>query len=261
MVRGAVAAIHKRARPRASVATSPTQLDSRSAGPAIQKSRGDDLRNNLVRHGRRLLEATGSKELSLRSVATGVGVSVATPAYYFGGKEGLLAEIAISGYEDLIKVRRRILAQEDSALEKSRLMLFSYVEFALQNHGTFQLMFGTRIEDKYKYPGVFEVAAESLLLFSTPLSEYAATRGWSPEAMRYVVHAAWVTEHGLATLLIARQVPLRTVPVDTSKMAETAIAMLLAAVAAGPEAMQRVLAATGDTPKISLHPPRPNERK
>jgi AcrR family transcriptional regulator len=192
------------------------------------------LREELVVFGRRLLESDGSDNISLRVLAAQLGASPALPGYHFGNKEGLLAAIAVSGYEDLIRTRRKILASERSTAEKARQMLFSYVKFALENPGTYQLMFGTRIISKYKYPNIFEAAASCLLLFSTALQQRAADAGWDPSECPYITHAAWAMEHGIAGLILGRHLPIRTAPVDLNRMANFSIAMFLSAIDAGP---------------------------
>lgn len=55
----------------------------RKKAPAPAAYHHGDLRNALVREGRRSLEENGAGELSLREVARRLGVSVAAPSRHF----------------------------------------------------------------------------------------------------------------------------------------------------------------------------------
>src|SRR5215510_3827207 len=64
-----------------------------------------NLREDLVRCGKEQLREVGLAELSLRRIASEVGVSQVAPKHHFGNKEGLLAAIAASGFRDLTEFR------------------------------------------------------------------------------------------------------------------------------------------------------------
>ena len=107
--------------------------------PAPAAYHHGDLRNALVREGRRSLEENGAGELSLREVARRVGVSVAAPSRHFEGKEDLLSAIASDGFAELAGIRRSIAGANLTVVAKAREMMLGYVRFALQNRGLFSL--------------------------------------------------------------------------------------------------------------------------
>jgi AcrR family transcriptional regulator len=213
---------------------------SRTKAPAPAAYHHGDLRNALVREGRRSLEENGVAELSLREVARRTGVSVAAPSRHFDGKEGLLSAIASDGFAELAAIRRAIADANPTALAKAREMMRGYVRFALQNRGLFNLMVGPRIIDAKKHAELQAATSESFNMFSDALFELAAQTGWPAKAMDLVAHAAWAMEHGLATLILSDRAPRHGRDVDTETMIDFSIELLLSGIAAGPAAFSRV---------------------
>ena len=203
-----------------------------------------DLRNALVREGRRSLEENGVAELSLREVARRTGVSVAAPSRHFDGKEGLLSAIASDGFAELAAIRRSIADANLSAVAKAREMMRGYVRFGLQNRGLFNLMVGPRIIDAKRHADLQAATSESFDMFSDALFELAAQTGWPAKSMDLVAHAAWAMEHGLATLILSDRAPRKGRDVDTATMIEFSIELLLSGIAAGPVALSRVASPT-----------------
>lgn len=196
-----------------------------------------DLPNALIAEGRQLLEDIGLGEFSLREVARRVGVSEAAPGRHFDGKTGLLAAIAASGFRELAGLRRAIAAKKSSEMQKAYDMLAIYVEFAQTHKGLFYLMVGPRVLEKNAFPEIGIAQKEAFNLFADAVSALAASNGWPEGARNYVTHAAWSVEHGLANLILASRVPLVDRPIDIPSMVKFSLALLLGAVAVGPEVL------------------------
>lgn len=197
-----------------------------------------DLRNALLREGRRLLEEKGAAELSLRECVRAVGVSEAAPSRHFDGKAGLLAAIATEGFRELAAQRLAIDQSKLSTLEKSREMLLSYVRYAQANKGVFNLMVGPRILTTDRHADLLSAAAQSFDIFSNTLVNLALENGWPRSQVELVAHSAWVVEHGLATLILADRAPRKDRNLPLDKMIDFSIAMSLSAVIAGPDGLR-----------------------
>lgn len=208
------------------------------ADPAPTGYHHGDLRNALLREGRRVLEEKGAAELSLRECARNVGVSEAAPARHFDGKEGLLAAIASDGFRELAAQRLALVQSKLSTLQKSGEMLLSYVRYAQSNKGVFNLMVGPRILATHRHADLVEAAAESFDLFSNTLVELALENKWPRSQVELVAHSAWAMEHGLATLILADRAPRKDRNVDLQQMIDFSITMLLSAVVAGPNGLR-----------------------
>jgi AcrR family transcriptional regulator len=204
-----------------------------SSGTAAQYHHGN-LRNALIAEGRTALEEIGVHELSLRYLARAVGVSEAAPSRHFAGKEGLLAAIAADGFLEIAALRTRIQARDESAMAKAYQMMRTYVEFAQQHKGLFDLMVGPRIIARDGYPELVEAGLKSFKLFASSVQDAALENGWQKRALPLVTHAAWSMEHGLATLIISDRAPQLGYSVRIDQMIHFSICMFLSAIAAGP---------------------------
>ena len=227
----------------ASGAKRPVAADTKSA--RIRKAappsyHHGDLRNALVAEGRRLLEEVGPNELSLRSVARSVGVSIAAPSHHFEGKEGLLAAIAADGFLELAAARRGIAASTADPVLRVYRTMECYIRFAERERGLFYLMIGPRLPQRENHKALETAATSSFNLFASAVCDYARTKGWAEEDLELVVHAAWAVEHGLAMLILANRVPQLRRGVDVERMISFSLSMLLNGIAAGPERFARI---------------------
>jgi AcrR family transcriptional regulator len=198
------------------------------------------LRNALVEEGRRLFEQNGASEMSLRELARRLGVSEAAPSRHFRGKEELLAAIAVSGFEELAAQRKEIASRELPALQKAREMMLSYVRYAQEHAGLFDLMTGPRLMREFVRGDVEEISNVSYAYFAGSVFELALESGWPRRQLHHLSHAAWSMEHGMAALILANRVPRTDSRLEVPDMIAFAIDMFLAAVVAGPEMLQRV---------------------
>lgn len=206
----------------------------------IQREPGS-LHSRLIEEGRKMFEEKGASELSLRELARRVGVSEAAPSRHFKGKEELLAAIAVTGFEELVKVRARIAALEISPVKRAREMMTSYVRFARAHPGIFHLMTGPRLLEEFVRGDIEATSNVSYQYFSESIYNLARASGWPERQMELLAHAAWSMEHGLATLVLSGRAPRIDSKVDPEMMIDFAINSFLAAVASGPEAVKSAL--------------------
>jgi AcrR family transcriptional regulator len=206
-----------------------------------------DLRNALIREGRKLLEEVGLRDMSLREVARRAGVSEAAPSRHFEGKDALLAAIAQSGYDELACERRKFLAADLSPLDAMRQMMAAYIEFARNHAGIFYLMAGPKIIDRHVYPDLLRSSNESFSLFADSVCAFAKLHGWPRAQLSAVVMAAWAAEHGIANLILSNRLPREDYPVSTAEMIDFSLAMLSAGISAGP---MRVKEMRGAKPRV-----------
>jgi len=200
-----------------------------------------NLRNALIEAGRSALMEVSAQDLSLRYLARMVGVSEAAPSRHFAGIDELLAMIAASGYRDLAALRVAIRDSEDTALAKAYRMMRAYIEFAQRHKGLFSLMIGPRIVAHDAYPELIEESNRSFGLFSEAVEALAIESGWAQSDIKLVTHAAWSTEHGLATLILSNRAPRADTKVALPKLVDFVVMTLLSAITAGPEHLQSVI--------------------
>jgi AcrR family transcriptional regulator len=192
------------------------------------------LRDALVAEGRKMFEENGASELSLRAMARRLGVSEAAPSKHFQGKEELLAAIASNGFRELAAQRELLSAKKLAPLPRARQMMMSYVRFAQEHEGLFDLMIGPRVLPEFRRGEFTETGDRSYAFFSNSIFDLARERGWPKSAFPYLSHTAWAVEHGIAALILARRVPRDDSHIELQQMIEYAIDFFLASVAAGP---------------------------
>jgi AcrR family transcriptional regulator len=179
-----------------------------AAQPEAPRYHHGNLREELVRCGKAMLEQSSLADLSLRGIAAGVGVSQVAPKHHFGNKEGLLAAIAASGFRDLTEFRFSRLRPNMNAEQRLRTLLSAYVTFATQKPALFHLMFAPQFKTPELHAELNEAASNSYRILARGASEYfaelgGAQSGISPEEAARV---AWMSMHGVATLLIEHRI-------------------------------------------------------
>ncbi len=101
-----------------------------------------DLRDALVSATDRILVERGLDGFSLREAARRAGVSAGAPAHHFGSVYGLLTEVAIRGFEELVAFLKAGEAEGGSdPLARLHGQGRGYVRFAVAFPGRFDLMF------------------------------------------------------------------------------------------------------------------------
>lgn len=151
-----------------------------------------DLRAALVEAASTLVEEEGAARLSLREVARRVGVSHAAPYHHFPDKSALIAAVAARGFEAL---HREIEARTGQGGPRDlQSAAVTYVGFAVEHPELFRLMFSSELSDGDSYPELQEASRRAY-------SHITSTLGQGPASI-----ASWSLVHGLAILLLERQI-------------------------------------------------------
>ena len=115
-----------------------------------------DLRGDLLRISRALLDEGGATALSLREVARRAGCTHQAPYHYFEDRESILAALVMEGFDELT---RCLCAANDLQLTKGvRAALVAsgraYLDFALSHPGVFRVMFRPDMCKPERFPAV-----------------------------------------------------------------------------------------------------------
>lgn len=156
-----------------------------------------DLRTALIQAGLKALEATPLSELSLRQLARDTGVSATAVYRHFPDKQALLAALADEGIAQLGEAQQLAAQHSDDPFAATGR---TYVRWALANPALFRLIF-SQIE-----PIGETVFGDSLAAQLLQRSAAEATGGESARTRQLVVQA-WALVHGLAMLMLDRQLP------------------------------------------------------
>jgi AcrR family transcriptional regulator len=164
------------------------------------------LRMALLDAALGLLEADGLDQLSLRKVATKVGVSHAAPAHHFPSLRHLLTALATIGFQrfDASMRSARMLASADPATQM-RAAEAGYLAFSKESPALFRLMFTANLLD-WSDPNLQVAARASRLQLSEVCAPAAAHQGLKSEQERMALeHMVWSQIHGQAHLMMDRK--------------------------------------------------------
>jgi AcrR family transcriptional regulator len=151
-----------------------------------------NLRTAILTASAAAIARDGVDGLSLRAIATGLGVSHTAFRRHFGDREGVLNALAVQGY--------RLLAERLVAAAATGTFVdvgVAYVRFALDHPGHFTVMFRSDLLDNTDP----ELGAARAAAFAPLSAGVAAKRLADPEAGEV---AGWGVVHGIATLRLTR---------------------------------------------------------
>ena len=173
-------------------------MASESTGSSGRRG-GRDLRSELLRTSRRLLDESGPSALSMREVARRAGCTHQAPYHYFANREAILAALVHEGFDELTDMLAS--ARERLGSTDLRAILTAsgsaYVEFALRHPGVFRLMFRPDVCDPERFPEVVQ-AGERARHELARLARAMMGDGAQLEAEVLI----WSGVHGLASLLL-----------------------------------------------------------
>jgi len=165
-----------------------------------------DLRVSLVEEAAAMISEGGAASVTMRAIGSRLGVSRAAPYRHFPDKTALLVAVAVEGFRRLNQRLQGGTGTPGSSIERLRHMGEQYVRFALENPAHYRLMYGREALARQDHPELRE-AAGALLEHLIGVIRVHQQRGEiaraDPRAQAYV---AWSAVHGLASLLIERQI-------------------------------------------------------
>ncbi|MEN9316430.1 MAG: hypothetical protein RIS35_2823 [Pseudomonadota bacterium] len=158
-----------------------------------------DLRAELLRTSRSLLDEGGIAALSMREVARRAGCTHQAPYHYFEDRETILAALVAEGFDEL--AGRLRLANDLAPGQGIRSALIAsgtaYVDFALSRPGVFRIMFRPDVCNPARHPAVMAAGARA----HAELERLnRIVHGSGANAARASI--LWAHVHGLACLLI-----------------------------------------------------------
>ncbi|MGM9383253.1 TetR/AcrR family transcriptional regulator [Streptomyces antibioticus] len=183
---------------------------------------GPDLRTRLVDVGVDLVALEGAGALTLREIARRAGVSHGAPRRYFPTHLELLSAIARRGFTELaVRVTTALGDGTGGARTQLSELGRTYLEFALDNAGMYELMFRHNLLES----GHLRLRDTSLPLFGVLVELVGRVRGpeSSPAEARTVAAALWANLHGIAQLWGWGSLQLATGADDFTPLLRTAL--------------------------------------
>jgi AcrR family transcriptional regulator len=168
-----------------------------------------DLRQALINAALTIiLEDRDAANVSLREVARRVGVSQAAPYRHFADKNALLAAVAEEGFQRLLTALRVEACPDVNPLVRLQSSGVSYVKFAIAHPAHYRVMFSTFQVGQGNNSSLNAVAGEAFAVMMEAISAGQAMGAIQPGNPRQLAWVTWSLVHGLALLLIDRQLPI-----------------------------------------------------
>ncbi len=188
----------------------------------------DEVGVALVHAADRLLAQEGPAALTVRRIAADAGVSTMNVYSRFGGKDGVVEQLFVQGFELLGEGMRRIDETDDPMLDLRRCGT-AYREFAVAHPTLYAVMFDRVVADYEPSPSALDTAMGTLVLLAERLQ-----RAMDSGQLRRIeaMHAAaivWSTCHGVISLELKH---VTDTPVDWQRVFDDATFAVMQGLAA-----------------------------
>lgn len=168
-----------------------------------------DLRQALIEGALALIsEKKDGRTLSLREVARRVGVSNAAPYRHFADKDALLAALAEKGFRMLTAFLRTGVESADEPLRSLQASGVGYVKFAIAHPSYYRVMFSAFQPGDASCAELNEAGQEAFSVLVDAIVAGQTAGEVKPGDPQQLAWVAWSLVHGLAMLVIERQLPL-----------------------------------------------------
>ena len=164
-----------------------------------------DLRNALVDAGLQLLESRPHGELTLREVARAVGVSPTAVYRHFADLHALRTALAMAGLDRLAQAQRQATAQAGGGAAGFLASGLAYVRFAVGQPLLFRLVFSCVQQDDLLDAATDSVSA-ALRGLRQDIDTLLPATSSAAQRKATALHA-WALVHGLAQLVLDKQIP------------------------------------------------------
>lgn len=165
-----------------------------------------NVREAALAEVRRVLSDAYTRDFTLPQIAKAVGVSHAALYRHFNGKAGLLAALAIEGYQCFGEaLNQAIHGQTEQALLRATAV--AYCAFARAKPALFRAMFHPLLRDKSKFPELEAQAAASFQSLGSIVKRLGANSAIQGSLVSAMI---WSSLHGIAALESDAWLPGRT---------------------------------------------------
>lgn len=192
-----------------------------------------DLRQQLLAAARHLITTEGYYRMSMRKLASEVGVTATSIYLHFKNKDALLHALIDEGFDQLYAELRAVAEQHADPLLRLEALCRAYIAFGLTRPETYEVMFQLHPSHMARYPARnFRRSRRGLDLVREALVDGQGRHGWTISNSHTEAGAVWATLHGLVSLINARRIDIR---ISTDGLVETAIRRLLDAYRTEPQ--------------------------
>ncbi len=180
----------------------------------MPKAEVEKFRNRILDIALDIILKQGFDNLSIRKIASRLGVTATTIYNYYSSKDELNLMIRVRGFETLYDMLKTQYDKSDHIEAQFSGMIRAYVEFGLTYPGYYDLMFNLNTPKYLDYVGTeieatahFEkqTALKCLDQFAQPVIDYLGIDNIEGmKGIQYMLIKYWSDLHGLITLYNSR---------------------------------------------------------
>jgi AcrR family transcriptional regulator len=180
----------------------------------MSKEEIENTRGRILDTALNIIIEEGFNNLSVRKIASRLGVTATTIYNYYTNKDEINLMIRIRGFEKLYDLLTKRSAPVNDIEDKLKAMVRAYIEFGLTNPSYYDIMFNLHTPKYLDYVGTEieplahtekQNALKCLSLFIEPIGDYIPLKGKKKDHfVLYQVVKFWSDLHGLITLTNSR---------------------------------------------------------
>ena len=171
----------------------------------------NSVKEQILESALSIIVEQGFDKLSMRKIASRLGITATTIYNYFNSKDELYFMIRIHGFEQLYRSFQRARTENETTHKRLRSMIELFIRFGIEYPDYYDIMFVNRSVPKYRESVGTELekvafrdkemGLKTLALVADSLLElYSSTRDFSEEDARYVAIRLWCDLNGIVTL-------------------------------------------------------------
>jgi AcrR family transcriptional regulator len=165
-----------------------------------------DFRERLCEAAERLFAERGPDAVTMRQLASELGVSPMTPYRYFQDKEDILAAVRTNGFNRFAEALETAFASAKDAKARGAAVGEAYLTFAFEHPQTYKLMFDLNQPLEKDYPELL-AAAHRAHACQTAYVKELVTAGVLSGDPDEIGRMYWAATHGAVTLELSGKLP------------------------------------------------------
>ena len=165
-----------------------------------------DFRERLCGAAERLFAEHGPDAVTMRQLASELGVSPMTPYRYFKDKEDILAAVRTNGFNRFAQALEDAFASATTPKARSSAVGEAYMTFAFEHPHTYKLMFDLNQPHEGDYPDLVAAARRAHATQTAYVKELVGA-GVLVGDPTEIGRMFWAATHGAVTLELAGKLP------------------------------------------------------
>ena len=165
-----------------------------------------DFRDRLCEVAEQLFAERGPEAVTMRQLASALGVSPMTPYRYFKDKDDILAAVRTAGFDRFAEALEAAYAKPGDARARGAAVGEAYVTFAFEHPQTYKLMFDMYQPNEADYPELARSANRARATMSQYVRSLVESGHLAGDPVR-IGEMFWASTHGCIVLEMVGKLP------------------------------------------------------